>query len=167
MGKDSYRRTKFGVICRAYSNMKMLSKKRGMPLPSFTKDELKDWAYSQKIFHELYDSWKLADYNMSEKPSFDRISNFDEYKLSTIKIMPFIQNVKNNALARKNGNDNRMNKSVLQLKDNKIVGRYHSGKQAERVTGILHVHEVCRGGRKQAGGYIWKYDSEKQITLQN
>ena len=50
-------------------------------------------------------------------------------------------------------------KPVLQYSlDGKLIAKYESASAAIRETGILKISNVCRGERKQAGGYIWKYE---------
>lgn len=57
----------------------------------------------------------------------------------------------------------RWNKGRKILKIDKVTGdivdRYANSKDAERKTGInyRHIGECCRGKRKTAGGYIWRY----------
>ena len=47
---------------------------------------------------------------------------------------------------------------VLQYsKDGEFIKEYESIKEAIEKTGVLHISCVCRGERKTAGGYIWKY----------
>ena len=49
---------------------------------------------------------------------------------------------------------------VLQLdRQGNVVSRFPSAKEAARQTGIVRsgISEVCRGIRKTAGGYVWKY----------
>ena len=52
-------------------------------------------------------------------------------------------------------------KTVLQIDVNthKIINIFKSAKEAERITGINHsaISGVCRGTRKTAGNYKWKY----------
>lgn len=57
------------------------------------------------------------------------------------------------------GKDNPFSKSVIQLKDNVIVGEFGGLSEAERNTGISHSHisQVCSGKRPLAGGYQWRY----------
>ena len=61
---------------------------------------------------------------------------------------------------RKNGINNKMNKSVIQLTlDGKVIKVHHSQNHASRVTGIKqgNINKVCRGIRKTAGGFKWQY----------
>lgn len=53
---------------------------------------------------------------------------------------------------------------ALNIDSNEVVSIYNSTRDAERQTGIPHTNigECCRGIRKTAGGYKWKYtDKEK------
>jgi len=50
---------------------------------------------------------------------------------------------------------------VLQIdKSGNVVGEYESIKDAIEKTGIVNISPVCRGLRKRAGGYVWKYKGE-------
>jgi hypothetical protein len=54
-----------------------------------------------------------------------------------------------------------MFKPVLQYsKDGTFIKEYGSVQEAINETGILHVSCACRGDRKTAGGYIWKYKTK-------
>ena len=58
------------------------------------------------------------------------------------------------------GNHNRPQKSVLQLSINgEFIAEYPSTREAERQTGISNsnICQCCKGNRKSAGGFIWKY----------
>jgi outer membrane receptor for monomeric catechols len=50
-------------------------------------------------------------------------------------------------------------KPVLQLhKDTlEIIAEYPSIKDAQKITHIEHISQVCNGKRKTAGGFIWKF----------
>ena len=49
-------------------------------------------------------------------------------------------------------------KPVLQYdKQGNFIAEYANSYQAQLQTGILHIHEVCKGLRKSVGGYIWRY----------
>ena len=50
------------------------------------------------------------------------------------------------------------NRKVIQLsEDGKIIKEYNSVEEAKKETGIQHISCVCRGDRRTAGGFIWKY----------
>lgn len=55
--------------------------------------------------------------------------------------------------------DHPLKKPILQIdKDNNVLNKFPSIKDAERKTGIRHIHEVISGAkyRKTAGGYFWR-----------
>lgn len=54
----------------------------------------------------------------------------------------------------------RKRKPVLQLSvDGDLINRFEVLNNASRITGInaAHICDVCKGKRKSAGGYVWKY----------
>lgn len=56
----------------------------------------------------------------------------------------------------------KMCKPVLQFdKKGNFIEEYESIDNAIKETGIIHISDVCRGERKTAGGYIWKYKNDK------
>ena len=60
-----------------------------------------------------------------------------------------------------NGKSQRCNKKVSQLSlDGFFVASYMSGREACKATGIQYknISAVCRGKRKSAGGYIWRFE---------
>lgn len=50
-------------------------------------------------------------------------------------------------------------KTVLQVKDGKIIAKFSGCHEAERQTNIMyqHIADCCRGIRKTAGGFQWRY----------
>ena len=53
-------------------------------------------------------------------------------------------------------------KPVLKIDpiSNEIIAEFPSTKEAERQTGFNHIYLWCRGIRKSADGFIWKYKEE-------
>ena len=52
-------------------------------------------------------------------------------------------------------------KCVIKMSlDGTIISEYPSAMDAERQTGVKHISKVCRGERKTAGGFIWKYKTD-------
>lgn len=45
--------------------------------------------------------------------------------------------------------------------DGKIINKYDSIQEAELKTGTTHISMVCRGKRKSAGGFVWKYEEDE------
>lgn len=50
-------------------------------------------------------------------------------------------------------------KPVVQIKDGVIVNRFPSARSASKETGANYqnIYKCCRGMRKTAGGYSWRY----------
>lgn len=57
------------------------------------------------------------------------------------------------------GKDNCNSKIVLQIKDGSVVAEFYGMNEAQRKTGINNtaICMACKGKRKHAGGYEWKY----------
>jgi len=75
-----YSRTKKGLISQIYWNQRSSSRERQHDLPDYFLQELREWAYSQKIFHELYSAWKSSGYQKALIPSFDRLDSAGGFK---------------------------------------------------------------------------------------
>ena len=56
-------------------------------------------------------------------------------------------------------------KPVIMLEKNtlKVIDEFNSIREAERKTNIQHssISKVCKGKKKSAGGYKWKYKKEE------
>ena len=58
---------------------------------------------------------------------------------------------------KRNGGHNRKPVSQFTLDKSELINTYSSIKEAENKTGIKHIGACCRGKRKTAGGYVWRY----------
>lgn len=47
--------------------------------------------------------------------------------------------------------------TVFQYKNGNFIKSYSSVAEAEKISGITHIYDVCNGKRKTAGGYQWTY----------
>ena len=61
------------------------------------------------------------------------------------------------------GRENPHSKIVLQIKNNKIIGKFYGAKEAQRATGILRssITSCCLNTQKTAGGFQWCYESQE------
>jgi len=155
-------RTKDGLITQIYRSQCLHSKTRRNNSPTYKKKELKEWMFSQKIFHELYDDWVNNGYDTMIKPSCDRTDDYLGYSLSRLTIMTWGQNKKKGYEDRKNGVNNKLSKSVIST--NKTTGKeteYYSMTEAERKTGIFqaNISKACLGKINYAGSYYWRYST--------
>ncbi len=87
-----FKRSKSGVISQLYSAQKASSKKRGHRPPEYSREELKDWLYSQSLFHELYSEWVQSGYIKRLKPSVDRDRDETHYCFSNIRLCQWQEN---------------------------------------------------------------------------
>ena len=161
----SYSKTKNGVISKLYNHQKDKSKRREHPMPSYTFDELKEWCLKQDIFNKLYDEWVASNYDTNLKPSVDRLNDYKPYTFDNIQITTWEQNNQKANSDRKNGINNKGSLAVVQLDlDENVIQEFHSSKEAQRVTGIVHTHilDVCKNKEKYntAGGFKWKYKTD-------
>jgi len=87
-----YMTTKKGLLSVMYSHQKKSSKKRGMQKPSYSKEEFKEWLFSQSDFHKMYDNWKRLDYQKEYIPSVDRKDDLVSYTIANIQLMTWKEN---------------------------------------------------------------------------
>lgn len=159
-----FRRTKDGVAQTIYDGQLKTSKKRQHNPPKYTKQELMIWMYRQDIFHLMYAKWVESGYIKDLKPSIDRLNDFKGYSFENIRLVTWKENrekqSKDISLARSTSGKSKC-KPVIQfdLNNNKI-NEFISINEAMRQTNIRHIHSVCNGKRKTAGGYYWAYKQE-------
>ena len=162
-----YKRTKNGVVTKLYSHQKGSSKSRCLPLPSYSKEEFKDWIFSQPLFHILYDSWSSSGYLKNLKPSIDRKDDSLTYSFSNIQLMSWEDNNNKNHIARKQGFPNHggsKHTPVSQFtKYGVFIADFISIHEAGRKLSISHtgILGCCQHkyGYKTSGGFCWEYKS--------
>jgi hypothetical protein len=164
--KDAkYSKTKIGLITRMYNDQKACSKRREYPVPTYSKNELKEWLFSQKLFHELFDNWKKGGYEKNLTPSCDRKDDYKSYTFDNIQLMTWGENEDKGNKDRKNGINNKKSKAVLQFDINGgFIKEYYSIAEAGRRIGTVgsNIIFACQGKYSQAGGFIWKYKNNKE-----
>lgn len=70
------------------------------------------------------------------------------------------ESYKNGLQVAQKGKDSKCSKSILQYsKEMEIIKRWFSAREIERETGFSHsnILHCCKGSRKSACGFIWKY----------
>ena len=155
-----YRHTKKGLVTKIYGHQKDCSKKREMNLPSYSKQELTSWLFSQDLFHELYDDWKASGYKKAVVPSVNRLDDYKSYTLDNINLMTWQENKERGRNDRLNGVNNKASKAVLQFSiGGEFIKEYHSISQATRElrNRCNHICECCKGILNSSGGYKWQY----------
>ena len=155
-----YNRTKRGKIKTIYHNQRRASTERGHSMPTYTEAELRDWLYSQKLFHELYDKWKANDYDRLIAPSVDRLDDDEGYSLGNIQLVTFDENTKIFQSKVLNGDTMKVNKAINQYTlEGEFIKTFHSATEASRQTKVnLGNLAGCTNGLKpNAGGFKWEY----------
>ena len=155
-------KTKEGLITKIYSHQRSSSRKRKHELPAYSLKQLRDWCFSQDIFHKLYNDWKDSGYNKKLRPSCDRIDNAKHYSLNQLQLMTWEQNHFKASTDMKSGNlVSGIPYKAVEQRDlsGRIISIYISTQEASRLTGIYQsgISMVCSGKRKHAGGFIWSF----------
>lgn len=156
----NYKMTKNGLISCIYNNQKTSSKIRGLSLPDYTRKELINWVIPQPIFHLLFKMWENSGYKTSLTPSFDRINDYQGYKLKNLKIMTWKENEAKGNYDRKNGINNKKSREVNQMSlDGIFIKKHYSLASACRSTGagLGNLWCCCNSRAKTAGGFKWEY----------
>lgn len=134
-----------------------------MPLPSYSKEWLKNWLFSNPEFHRIYDLWVLSDFDSYMKPSVDRINDYVSYTEYNIQLMTWKENCFKLYEDKKQGRNNKISNAVcMYSKDGELIEKFHSLSEAERKTSIsrTNISLCCKGIRKRAGGFTWKFSKE-------
>jgi len=159
-----YHKTKNGLITLIYGNQIKHSTIKWNCSPTYSRKELKEWLYSQKLFHELYDDWVNSGYLKDLSPSCDRLDDYQGYSLCNIQLMTWKDNRRKGHDDILNGINNKQSKAVISL--NPVTGEqieYYSMRQAERETGIKNggISNCCLDKNKSAGGFYWRFKNGK------
>ena len=159
----NYRRTKKGLIATIYDYQKRYSKIRNHPMPLYTLKELRDWAFSQENFEELYQNWINSDYDKWTKPSIDRLEDDKPYAFENIQLMTWKENsdkARNNIKSGKLFNGQ---KPVEQYDlEGNFIQDYPSVSQAAREMKVQpnNISGACLGRHKTIKGCIWKFKDQ-------
>ena len=158
----NYIHSKNGLISSIYGGQRASSKKRGHSLPTYSKQELKQWLFSQKKFHTLYDNWKRLDFQKDYIPSVDRSDDSIGYTMANIQLVTWKKNREKQYRKARSGEYKIVvnpQATVRQFtKDGVFVAEYVSIREASRCTktACSYISSCCSGKHKSAKGYIWK-----------
>ena len=154
-----YNRSKLGKVNKMYNQQVHNSKKRHHPLPTNTKEAFVEAILDMELFHKLYKEWVSSGYDKDLAPSIDRIDNSLPYTEDNITLMTWGENNRKNFKDTFEGNSTQC-KPILQLSlSGVLIKEFKSAAIASRVLGlaIANISKVCKGKRKTAGGYVFKY----------
>lgn len=155
-------RTPWGRISYIFLGQLNSSKVRQHLEPSYTKEQLFQWAEQYQL-NLLMKDWEASGYSKDLAPSIDRLDPYLPYSLTNIRLVPWKDNNDKAYEDRKACRHiTKQNRRVRQLNTaGKPIAEYGSISQAARATGItrININDVCRGKPhcKSAGGFHWEY----------
>lgn len=159
MPSNNYYKSRKGLSCRLYNNMKANSKRRGKQLPDYDLESFRMWLFNQPNFDKLYFNWGASNYDKNKAVSVDRIDDNIGYIFSNMRLTTWkVNNKKANQDMRvgklKNGANPQ--KPVIQYRE------FSSLMEAERNMDIDHrkLSKVCNEGVK-IDGFNWKFKKPK------
>ena len=156
-----YSHSKKTLITRIYVSQKSASKHRGHIPPTYTKQQLYDFAINSNEFNLLYDNWANSNYKKSNIPTFDRKYDNMGYSFSNFnKWLTWLDNKLKGEHDRKKGlSITSQMKHVIRIDKNGNIKEYVSIMIASRENKIIfqNISKCCKGERKTAGGYKWKF----------
>ena len=156
----NYKRSKDGIVSKIYANQLRSARQREMELPTYSKEELREWLYSQKKFHLLYDNYKRLNYQKDYVPSVDRKDDYISYTMSNIQLLTWKQHNEKTWDDMRTGKNRKQCVPIVQMTlDGDFIAEHYSAKSVEKTLNIGHQNIVacCRGRRNIAGGFAWKY----------
>lgn len=151
-----YKRSKRGLVANILADQRTNSKRRGHIPPSYSLNQLLQWADEQAKFHGLHALWVESNYDRWERPSFNRLDNTKPYSLGNIEIITAYHNLKLEKL----------NPKPVRRSDGK---QYVSILAAERENGYPEgkskISLVCRGKRKSYKSFTWEFVNKGDMPL--
>lgn len=148
-----------GVIRVLYKTQKMHSKRRGHPLPAYTKQEFKEWLYANG-FKELYDAWVSSGYDKWLKPSCDRIDDYKGYSLDNIRLTTWKANKDKQTediLSHRSTSGERCKTTQRIDASGNVLKEWVSLNAARRETGISALDHYIHTAKQAPDGYFYRY----------
>ena len=133
-------------------------------MPSYTLNELREWAYSHTEFHVLFDQWKASGYQKMAVPSFDRLNDYKPYTFDNLRIVTWKINKKRYYQDVKNGINTKQCTPIIAIKDSieiEFYSQHHAAKILKLSQG--NINSVLKRNRKITGGFSFKYKSISKI----
>ena len=156
--EEKYDQTEKGVVRVIYKTQKRHNLLRGHGAMKYTKEEFRDWLYSNG-FEVIYRAWRKGGFKKDEKPSVDRIDDFAGYSFDNIKLVTWKCNREHQAQDIINGigTGGKRCKPVMKSDiDGNCIAVYVSRSAAIRDTGYC-IDRNIRIGAKCRNGFFWSY----------
>jgi hypothetical protein len=149
-----------------YQTQKASSKKRGHELPMYTKEELQTWLLQQPHFDTLYNDWEKSNFDKWLKPSIDRLDDYKPYTLDNIQLMTWQENCEKSKLDRKEGRNNKINRTVYQFTiDGEFIKEHHSTREVRRLFKAEIKQRNMKNGIQYSKGYKWTFNKEDILNM--
>lgn len=158
-------KTPRGLIKKIYHNQKMITGKNGRPAPTYTEEELFQWAKANGL-RELWYAWRASGYEKDLSPSCDRKDNDISYTLGNIQLVTWRQNLLNQKNMNISGDLIHTGSKAVDKLDmcGNFIKTYPSVAIAMRDVaghrkGVSNISQVADGKWKSAYGYKWRWSN--------
>lgn len=155
--------TSQGLLNRIYFNQRENSRRRGMPPPSYSREEFHAQYKKDPLFIEMFKRWKNSNYEYWKTPSFDRIDFTKPYTFDNVIIVDWETNRKK---GDKENGERRCKPLLMYEMDGTFTKKFNSSKEAMQYFQIKNltigsIGQCCKGRKKSAYGHIWKFEGEQ------
>lgn len=143
------RKDRIGSINRLVGNI--YGHQKAKQQLSYTIEEFSKWLTTTKFF-KLHKAWVACGFNKEYVPAVIRIDSKKPYSLDNLKVTTY-------KLTRYSCS--RKSKKIIQLdlegKELAVFSNANVAAQFIKYSQSGKIHEVCRGTKKTAGGFKWRY----------
>ena len=153
-----YDLTEKGVVRVIYKTQKRSNVLRGFGVMPYSKQDLSQWLYNSG-FKSLYDKWVACGYKSGDKPSVDRIDDFQGYSFENIKLSTWGKNREHQhsdiraGAGTSGGRCKAVDKSDS---DGNLIATYVSRSAAARESGYS-IDRQLKTGIKCRNDFFWSY----------
>lgn len=159
---QEYWRTPYGRISQIRAVQTVSSKGRGHIKPTYTQNELFDWAIDNGLL-TLHAAWQASGYVQDLSPSADRLDPMQGYSLNNLRLVTWKENNEKAYADRKSCKH--VTKQCQRIEQLSLAGIhvafYDSIASAARAVGAVrtNINAMCKGRPtiKSVGGYLWRY----------
>jgi hypothetical protein len=153
--------------------MRLSSKERKMQMPSFSKQELKEWALKMGL-ERFLKNWIGKNCDKLFTPSVNRINDYEPYSIFNIELTTWAENnrkgrgsvkVRYLVHSKLGGIAKELfSKPVIKSdRSGKILALYPSAREAARQnnTDSGSIAKVCRGEKHTHHNFKWSYENNR------